>query len=133
VTALEIVAKFARMFAPRGLRYDDARSAVAREGVQVGGVDEVTLQQACAEIGDEWAAVAYEAERERVTQSWDGDVTAAARETTVDELIAQLTSIRDETTGAGSLRVVYSLAYLDVEGVRVERPNGHGMYYVVLV
>lgn len=53
-------------------------------------------------------------------------------ETTLDALILQLTAIRDATPGAGSLRVVFSLAHLDVESVTVERPDGHESYVVVI-
>lgn len=53
-------------------------------------------------------------------------------ETTLSDLIARLTAIRDATPGAGSLRVVFSLAHLDVESVTVERPDGHDAFVVVV-
>lgn len=53
-------------------------------------------------------------------------------ETTLDAIILRLTAIRDATPGAGSLRVVFSLAHLDVERVAVERPEGHESYVVVV-
>lgn len=53
-------------------------------------------------------------------------------ETTLSDLIAHLIRLRDSAPGAGDLRVVYSLAHLDVETVRIARPEGHSGYVVVV-
>lgn len=129
---VDIILDLGKRLADRDLPYARAIRVAAKEQT----VDPVTLRQACAELGEDWARQVYESARAGHQKpeeiyiddstvvsdliSSDRASTESGEHTTVNQLILRLASLRDADHDVGEMRIVYGPSWTPVVQATVE-------------